>query len=56
MSAIYTTVAIFMIIAMVGFTVVMFSQGIQQKRAMNYIHKVNPQFSKNEYRPALTSR
>lgn len=56
MSAIYIAFAIFMIIAMVGFTVVMFSRGIQQKRAVNYIHKVNPQFTENYYRPALTSR
>lgn len=56
MSAIYITFAIFMIVAMVGFAVVMFSQGIQQKRAINYIHKVNPQFTESNYRPALTSR
>lgn len=56
MSAIYIAFTVFTIIAMIGFAVVMFSRGIQQKRAVNYVHKINPQIIEKDYRPVLTSR
>lgn len=56
MSAIYIAFAIFMMIAMVGFAVFIFYRGIQQKRSINYIHKINPQIIEKDYRPVLTSR